>query len=77
VNAIKNGWEETDGAPHSAAPTSALDERLTEQVKIVLEHTCSILSKATATDWNLSSKCLLYSHKEPGEMKSLCKVDST
>jgi len=31
VIAIKNGWEETDGAPYSATPTSAMDERLTER----------------------------------------------
>ena len=27
--------------------------------------------------WYLSSKCLLYPHQQVGEMKSLCKVDST
>jgi len=27
--------------------------------------------------WNLSSKCLPYRHQQPGEMKSLCTVDST
>jgi len=53
ANAVRNGWEEKDGAPHSAAPISAMDERLTEQVKIVLEHMCSISRKATATGQNL------------------------
>ena len=26
VNAIKNGWEDTDDAPHSGAPTMATNE---------------------------------------------------
>jgi len=36
-NAFKNGWEETDDASHSGAPTSVTDERRMEQVKSVLE----------------------------------------
>lgn len=42
VNAIKNGREETDNASRSRTPTSAMDERLMEQVKSVLDSTCSI-----------------------------------
>jgi len=41
VNTIKNGREETDDAPHSGTPTSVTDEFHVEQVKPVLECTCS------------------------------------
>jgi len=30
VNDIKNGWAETDNAPHCAAPTSTMDEHHAE-----------------------------------------------
>jgi hypothetical protein len=42
VNTIKNGWEETDNAPHSEIPTSVTDGRHMEQVKSVQEQTNSI-----------------------------------
>jgi len=64
-------------ASQNATPTSAMDERLTEQVKNVLKYMCSISCTATATGQNLSSKCLPCPHQQLGEMKSLCKVDST
>ena len=41
MNTIKNGWEETDIAPHSGTPTSVTDEFHMEQVEPVLERTCS------------------------------------
>jgi len=39
VNVFKNGWEETDDASRSGAPTSATDECRVEQVKSVHEST--------------------------------------
>jgi len=50
MNAIKNGPEERNDAPRSGAPTSATDERHMEQVKSVLEHTCSIFCMEIATE---------------------------
>jgi hypothetical protein len=44
VNAIRNGQEETDNTPHSGAPILAKDERHMEQVKSVLEHTCTAIA---------------------------------
>jgi hypothetical protein len=41
VNSITNGLEETDDAPHNGTPTSVTDEFYMEQVKPVLECTCS------------------------------------
>jgi len=61
VNTIKNGPKEIDDAPHSGPPTSAMDEHHMEQVKSVLEHTCSILCMAIATEVKISpaSVCLI------------------
>jgi len=53
VNAIENGPEEID-APCSGAPTLATDERHMEQVKSVLECTCSILCMEIATEVRIS-----------------------
>jgi len=50
VNVTKNGWEETDDAPRSGAPSSATDERHVEQVTSVLERTRSISCTAIATE---------------------------
>jgi len=49
VNAIKNGWEEKDNAPHGTVPTSRIDEGHKEQVKSFLEHMHGISCTATAT----------------------------
>ena len=49
VNAIKNGLEKTDSACHIEAPTLAMDESHMDQVKSVLEHTCSISCMTIAT----------------------------
>jgi len=37
VNAITNGQEKTGDAPHSGAPTSAMDEHNMEQVNLSLK----------------------------------------
>jgi len=50
VNAIKNGWEETDDDSCSGAPTSAMDECNMEKVEPVLEHTHSISCTAIVTE---------------------------
>jgi hypothetical protein len=54
VNDIKNGWAETDNAPHCAAPTSVVDEHHVEQVKSVLQYTCNISCMANATEVRIS-----------------------
>jgi hypothetical protein len=54
VNAFENGPEETDDAPRSGAPTLVMDECHMEQVKSVLERTCSILCMAIATEVRIS-----------------------
>jgi hypothetical protein len=50
VNAIKNGRKEIDNASRSRIPTSATDERHMEQVKSVLDRTCSISRTAIAME---------------------------
>jgi transposase len=50
VNFIKNGREQTDDTPRSAAPTTVTDELHVNQVKFVLEGTRSISCAAIATE---------------------------
>jgi hypothetical protein len=51
VNFIKNGRKQTDDAPRSEAPT---DELHVNQVKFVLDGTCSISCTAIATEVGIS-----------------------
>jgi hypothetical protein len=53
VNFVKNG-EGKDDAPCSGAPTSAMDECHVEQVKSSLDHACSTLCLAIATEVSIS-----------------------
>jgi hypothetical protein len=50
VITIRNCREEIDDAPHSGASTSVTDECHMEQIKSVLECTCSISCTTIATD---------------------------
>jgi len=54
VNIIKNGQKESNDAPHSGAPTSAMDEYHMEQVKSVFECMHSISCMAIATEIRIS-----------------------
>ena len=59
-----SGWEETDDARRSGAPTSAMDIHHMEQVKSVLEHTHSITRMAVAAEVGISTTnvyCILTS----------------
>jgi len=60
VNAIKNGWEETDNVPQGTVPTSGIDEGHKEQVKSFFEHMHSI-SCTAATTWVRISAASFYS----------------
>jgi len=78
VGAIQNGWEETDDACCSGALTLVTDEHHMEQVKSVLgTYVHYFMHGICHRSWNLSSKCLLYSHQHLGEMKIFHKVDFT
>jgi len=54
VDAIKNGWEETDYAPCSGAPTSGMAGGHMEQRKSVLEYMHNISHAAVATEVGIS-----------------------
>ena len=78
VNAIKNGQEEMDDIPCSAAPILATNECHVKQVKSVPECTQSISCMATATKVRLSTASVYYILTNSlGKKKTLCEVDST
>jgi hypothetical protein len=58
VNAIKNGWEQTDDDSCSGAPTSVMDECHTEKVESVLQRTHSISCTAIVTEVRTSLGCV-------------------
>jgi hypothetical protein len=75
VNIIKNGWKETDSAPHSGTPILATDECHIEQVKSVSGHTQIFIQGNCYRSQNLSNKCVPSPHQQLGKMKSLFQVD--
>ena len=77
MNAIKNGWEETDGAPCSGAATSGMDEGHMEQVKSVVEYMHSISCTAVATEVGISPASVYHILPTAWGNHGLCKVDLT
>jgi len=73
VNAIKNGWEETDDAPCSGAPTSGMDESHMEQGKSDLNictvfHAWQLLQKSESLQPVFTISC-----QQPGETRVCAK----